>query len=65
MRHFIQIKYLTVLPKYSVFCQQCEIRKILATYWNSAAKLTDKNLTFLTDFYQLPNDVWRFVLTED
>jgi hypothetical protein len=44
MRHFYQIEYLSVLPKYSVLCQQFEVREILASYWNSAANLIDEKI---------------------
>jgi hypothetical protein len=41
---FYQIEYLSVLPKYSVFCQQFEVREILASCWTSAANLTDEKI---------------------
>ena len=44
MRHFYQIEYLSVLLKYSVFCQHFEIREILASCWTSAANLKDEKI---------------------
>ena len=60
MRHFYQIEYLSVLLKYSVFCQHFEIREILASYCGKVNKW--KNLTFLTGIYEQSNDVWRFCM---